>query len=79
MRRSVAHAVAVVYMLPMAAFGNDELTEEIVVTASFTDATDALTRPVHVLSGEDLASNGCLLYTSPSPRDRSLSRMPSSA
>ena len=34
MRRSVAHAVAVVYMLPMAAFGNDELTEEIVVTAS---------------------------------------------
>ena len=25
------------------------------------------------------ASNACLLYTSPSPRDRSLSRMPSSA
>jgi hypothetical protein len=24
-------------------------------------------------------SGGCLLYTSPSPRDRSLSRMPSSA
>ena len=24
-------------------------------------------------------SNGCLLYTSPSPRDRSVSRMPSSA
>ena len=24
-------------------------------------------------------ANGCLLYTSPSPRDRSLSRMPSSA
>ena len=24
-------------------------------------------------------NNGCLLYTSPSPRDRSLSRMPSSA
>ena len=58
MRRSVVHAVAVVYMLPMAAFGNDELTEEIVVTASFTDATDALMRPVHVLSGKDLAANG---------------------
>ena len=29
---------------------------------------------------EPLKSNiGCLLYTSPSPRDRSLSRMPSSA
>ena len=25
------------------------------------------------------ADNGCLLYTSPSPRDRSVSRMPSSA
>ena len=58
MRRSVAHAVAVVYMLPIGAFGNDELTEEIVVTASFTDATDALMRPVHVLSGEDLANGG---------------------
>ena len=27
----------------------------------------------------DLVPNICLLYTSPSPRDRSLSRMPSSA
>ena len=26
-----------------------------------------------------VAYTGCLLYTSPSPRDRSLSRMPSSA
>ena len=30
---------------------------------------------LHVVIGP----NGCLLYTSPSPRDRSLSRMPSSA
>ena len=28
---------------------------------------------------EDIQMKGCLLYTSPSPRDRSLSRMPSSA
>ena len=28
---------------------------------------------------ETVESEGCLLYTSPSPRDRSLSRMPSSA
>ena len=28
---------------------------------------------------DDLMSQGCLLYTSPSPRDRSVSRMPSSA
>ena len=27
----------------------------------------------------DIKNNLCLLYTSPSPRDRSLSRMPSSA
>ena len=27
----------------------------------------------------DIAYNGCLLYTSPSPRDATLSRMPSSA
>ena len=27
----------------------------------------------------DQANNGCLLYTSPSPRDLSTSRMPSSA
>ena len=26
-----------------------------------------------------IGATGCLLYTSPSPRDRSLSRMPSSA
>ena len=32
------------------------------------------------LIGEEVAEyNGCLLYTSPSPRDRQKSRMPSSA
>ena len=59
MRRSIAHAIAAISMLPVAAIGSeDTLTEEIVVTASFTDATDALMRPVHVLSGEDVASSG---------------------
>ena len=28
---------------------------------------------------DSVAGDGCLLYTSPSPRDRELSRMPSSA
>ena len=28
---------------------------------------------------QDIANNSCLLYTSPSPRDRTRSRMPSSA
>jgi len=59
MRRSVAHAVAVVYMLPIAAFGEDDtLTEEVVVTASFTGATESLVKPIHVLSGEDVANYG---------------------
>ena len=30
-------------------------------------------------AGTELHHNGCLLYTSPSPRDRTRSRMPSSA
>ena len=30
-------------------------------------------------SAEDAVINSCLLYTSPSPRDRTRSRMPSSA
>ena len=47
------------------------------------------TTPVRLMGGGTRAkpciwfsgfwSQGCLLYTSPSPRDRSLSRMPSSA
>ena len=32
-----------------------------------------------VIGPEDPLVNGCLLYTSPSPRDRTRSRMPSSA
>ena len=32
-----------------------------------------------VISEEQLKNKGCLLYTSPSPRDRTRSRMPSSA
>ena len=36
--------------------------------------------PVLVIDGEPLTENvSCLLYTSPSPRDRQKSRMPSSA
>ena len=32
-----------------------------------------------VITAADIQADACLLYTSPSPRDRSLSRMPSSA
>ena len=36
---------------------------------------------IQTMSGEfsQIDSDGCLLYTSPSPRDATLSRMPSSA
>ena len=34
---------------------------------------------VKIYEGQLLALNTCLLYTSPSPRDRQKSRMPSSA
>ena len=49
-----------------------DYTQEDYITRFFTDA----------LSGQECAivvRNGCLLYTSPSPRDGLLSRMPSSA
>ena len=36
-------------------------------------------KPLIVLTGGEPLLQVCLLYTSPSPRDRSLSRMPSSA
>ena len=36
-------------------------------------------RKPHYYPGIDVGDNVCLLYTSPSPRDRQKSRMPSSA
>ena len=36
-------------------------------------------RPAHALAREAVEAYICLLYTSPSPRDRTRSRMPSSA
>ena len=36
-------------------------------------------KDAHGISEDDCARYGCLLYTSPSPRDRTRSRMPSSA
>ena len=34
---------------------------------------------IHIKQGSNIQDNSCLLYTSPSPRDRQKSRMPSSA
>ena len=46
-----------------------------------TRIADALERkhPIDMAPDALPQSDACLLYTSPSPRDRSLSRMPSSA
>ena len=35
--------------------------------------------PATIMTDPDIADSTCLLYTSPSPRDRQKSRMPSSA
>ena len=41
---------------------------------------DLVIKNARIIDGlGNLAMNGCLLYTSPSPRDLSTSRMPSSA
>ena len=45
----------------------------------FDDGPEVLREFVSNVTFPVLMSNGCLLYTSPSPRDATLSRMPSSA
>ena len=46
-------------------------------TAAINAACDQI--PMFLMSGRTPVLEGCLLYTSPSPRDLSTSRMPSSA
>ena len=51
-----------------------------IVSMTFTDSTLTLTNLVGIeLTSPIPLYNICLLYTSPSPRDATLSRMPSSA
>ena len=47
--------------------------------ARMMEGVDTLANAVKVTLGPKGRNVVCLLYTSPSPRDRSLSRMPSSA
>ena len=48
------------------------------VLAEVPESAPQIDRPKDTSHG-DLSCNICLLYTSPSPRDRTRSRMPSSA
>ena len=50
---------------------SENLSYQIVDVSNFENINKSLS--------ETESNKGCLLYTSPSPRDRSLSRMPSSA
>jgi hypothetical protein len=44
-----------------------------------TSGQEVLTFQYSMSGGDESWTNSCLLYTSPSPRDRTRSRMPSSA
>ena len=65
--------------------GPDEIVSAVVATVEYLRNLPAKPEPVLVIGGDELAEQiagagfSCLLYTSPSPRDLSTSRMPSSA
>ena len=50
-----------------------------VVDLTEASVGDNLTYTIEIINKGPLPASGCLLYTSPSPRDRTRSRMPSSA
>ena len=82
----------VYYFLTLSSVFN-HFTMDVVVSTQYIAASVGLTVVVAVLGGINIAlvayniktqrmnlqKGGCLLYTSPSPRDLSTSRMPSSA
>ena len=45
----------------------------------YSQVVQESTEPIHILHYAQALHSNCLLYTSPSPRDRTRSRMPSSA
>ena len=56
--------------------GEGEAVDHKVAAVAYADLVDPGKEMVRCVSGDDIT---CLLYTSPSPRDRTRSRMPSSA
>ena len=58
-------------------FSDQRMSE--IVTPIVYGQVDVLRETRKQLGFDQFKHNGCLLYTSPSPRDRTRSRMPSSA
>ena len=78
--------IVIAEQLRIAVVLTDERVDELIVALGRYQIGDVYLGTVeHVLPGIDAAfvnigeSENCLLYTSPSPRDLSTSRMPSSA
>ena len=86
-------AMSIIYTQIVAAESDSSANEvdEVVVTSSILNSSRII-NPLYVIDGDEIQDNattslgeavdsylGCLLYTSPSPRDQSGSRMPSSA
>ena len=69
-------------LLSFPIFSNPNI-EEVVVTGSHNKNLEQDSDPLQIFTQKDYknfnTANICLLYTSPSPRDRTRSRMPSSA
>ena len=70
---SLILAVFALALLPFAAMVVTSYTKIVVVLGLLRNAIGVQQVPPNTVL------NGCLLYTSPSPRDATLSRMPSSA
>ena len=60
--------------------GEEMIRGYLMSSRDITFAVDNVTKVFRIKKSDDLdLSKGCLLYTSPSPRDSTSSRMPSSA
>ena len=67
------------YSVSFMFFGDCYVTGGEVCFAPLNNGITDISDPAYGAGGPETAFNGCLLYTSPSPRDRQKSRMPSSA
>ena len=56
-----------------------DIPEPVIVTEKTRETYQWYCAQCHGIKGKGDGINACLLYTSPSPRDRTRSRMPSSA